>query len=151
MISAHSGQPNCLFCFLPFQGYPALRKHCREEHEESRNQAYKGENKNKENVPTGRTPGSIPAGGIRRRPCRFFRNGEGVCSPRSGRCDFDHSVIPFSEREECFHKQSCRYKPFCIFYHPEGQNENEWETNAKKVARIFKFAERKENVNQLFE
>ena len=38
MTLIHTG-PNCPFCFLPFDGYGALRKHCAEVHEESKNEA----------------------------------------------------------------------------------------------------------------
>ena len=75
---------------------------------------------------------NIPAGGMVKKPCRYFKNGEGNCSPKNGRCDFDHTIIPFSERQQCFNKQSCRYKPFCIFYHPEGQDEDGFQANVRK-------------------
>ena len=83
-----------------------------------------------------------PLPGGRKKPCRYFNNGNGQCRPRYGNCSFDHSVIPFSERELCFQKQECRYKPFCIFFHPEGQTEEVWEQNKGKEAKICIFAEK---------
>ena len=115
MTKVHSGQPNCPFCFLPFQEYAALRKHCRAIHEESSHNS----NERKLKGQSGRiVREDLPEGGRKRRPCRYFRNGEGKCTPNRGSCDFDHSIIPFSEREECFHKQKCHFKPFCIFVSP---------------------------------
>ena len=91
----------------------------------------------------GRAHDNIPEGWKNIRPCRYFQNGEGKCAPKNGKCDFDHSVIPFNEREVCFHKQKCQYKPFCIFYHPEGQREGDWQTNFKKT-KICRYAENNE-------
>ena len=119
MTKAHSGQPNCPFCFVGFKDYLSLRKHCENIHKDV---------KKKEVKP-------VSSAG-KKKPCRFFNNGQGVCSPRSGVCDYDHSVIPFQEREECFHKNTCKYKPFCIFFHPEGQGEGIWEQNRSKPAQI---------------
>ena len=115
MTMIHTG-PNCPFCFLPFDDYASLRKHCTQAHEEPKNKLENSKFK---------------------KPCRFFRNGEGNCSPRNGEeCLFSHSIIPFSERQECFHKQSCKFKPFCIFYHPEGQNEENWQKSTHKISKI---------------
>ena len=61
--------------------------------------------------------------------------------PPSGHCNFDHTVVPDAEREHCFHKQACVYKPNCIFFHPEGQKEEVWEHSKKKAAKICKYAE----------
>ena len=120
MSLIHTG-PNCPFCFLPFNGYADLRKHCNEVHTESRHNSRNSKYK---------------------KPCRYFRNGEGNCSPRNGEeCEFDHSIIPFSERQECFHKQSCKYKPYCIFYHPEGQNIENWQMNTRKVSKICHYSQ----------
>ena len=41
----------------------------------------------------------------------------------------------------CFHKQNCRYRPFCIFFHPEGQIEGNWQTDSKRVAKICRYAQ----------
>ena len=110
---AHAGgQPTCPFCFIGCKDFPSLRKHCADYHKE---------------VNSGRKISSVPEG--RKRPCRFFRNGLGKCMPRSGNCMFDHTIIPDHERELCFHKHACTYKPYCIFFHPEGQEEEEWLTN----------------------
>ena len=65
-------------------------------------------------------------------------------SPRSGSCAFDHDVIPFSERDHCFHEQEYKYKPYCIFFHPKGQGEEVWQENKTRVAKICYFAERGE-------
>ena len=74
------------------------------------------------------------------KPCRYFNNGQGKCSPKSGACQFDHTIIPFNEREQCFHKQACQYKPNCIFFHPEGQGEEVWELNKRKASQICHYA-----------
>ena len=124
IVKAHVGQPTCPFCFNGFKDYMTLRKHCETSHYEKK---------------AGKSQTIIPEG--RKRPCRYFRNGEGNCSPPSGSCDFDHSVVPNSERQLCFHKQACRYKPNCIFYHPEGQGEDAWQQYRSKVAKICRFAE----------
>ena len=105
MGKVHAGQPICPFCYISCDDYPSLRKHCESRHKEIRSEKVK-------NIPEGR-----------KRPCRFFRNGEGWCSPRTGTCEFDHTIIPDHERELCFHKQACTYKPYCIFNHPEGQGD----------------------------
>ena len=120
MTLIHTG-PNCPFCFLPFDGYADLKKHCTENHDESRNRFGKSKSK---------------------KPCRYFRNGEGKCHPRNGEeCQFDHTIIPFEQRQECFHKQACRYKPYCIFYHPEGQRVEKWENNPSKLAKICHYSQ----------
>ena len=75
----------------------------------------------------------------RRKPCRYFRNGSGTCSPPSGVCDFDHSIIPDNERELCYHKEACKYKPYCIFLHPEGQAEQKWQPVRQHPNRICIF------------
>ena len=82
VTSAHAGQPTCPFCFLGFNDYQSLRKHCQTKHKEVRNQREKEDR----NLPEGR-----------KRPCRFFRNGEGQCSQRSGFCNYDHTVVPENE------------------------------------------------------
>jgi hypothetical protein len=33
------------------------------------------------------------------------------------------------------------YKPNCIYYHPEGQRNGEWQTNTKKTSKICRYAE----------
>ena len=55
---------------------------------------------------------------IRKRPCRYFRNGE-----------------------LCFHKQACKFKPNCIFLHPEGQQKGEWQINKNKVAKMCHYSQ----------
>ena len=120
MVTVHSGQPNCPFCFSAFEDYSALRKHCEAAHKEI----------NCHNVKSDK-----------RRPCRYFKNGTGHCKPRSGTCQYDHTIIPENERELCFHKEACSYKPNCIFFHPEGQDDDLWEQNKRKTARICRFAE----------
>ena len=125
MTRIHTG-PNCPFCFLPFSNYSELRKHCLEAHDENK----QGNTRIYNNV-------NMSGNWKAKKPCRYFKNGEGNCSPRNGTvCEFDHSIIPFSERQECFHKQACRYKPYCIFYHPEGQKTENWQTNKKKVSKV---------------
>ena len=44
------------------------------------------------------------------KPCRYFQYGSGRCSPRSGECRYDHTVVPDNERELCFHKEACTFK-----------------------------------------
>ena len=57
----------------------------------------------------------------------------------------DHAVVPDNERELCFHKQACTYKPYCIFFHPEGQGEERrWKQNTNKIAKICRYAEQGE-------
>ena len=108
----HANLPTCPFCFHAFNDFPSLRKHYELKHQETGNQK-----------PFKPTDG-------RKRPCRFFRNGKGLCNPNfSGPCTYDHSLV---ERELCFHKQNCHYKPNCIFFHPEGQEEEEWRENRRK-------------------
>ena len=128
MTNVHTG-PNCPFCFLPFNTYTELRKHCTDKHDELKKENMKSDqetSKNK-NMNNWRS----------KKPCRFFRNGEGVCSPRNGReCEFDHDIIPFSDRQECYNKHLCHYKPYCIYYHPEGQNVENWQKNKKKVSKV---------------
>ena len=51
-------------------------------------------------------------------------------------CNFDHTIIPENERELCFHKNACTYKPHCIFLHPEGQVTEGWQQNDRKVSRV---------------
>ena len=64
-----------------------------------------------------------------------------MCSPPSGTCEFDHTVTPENKRELCFHKEKCSYKPYCIFFHPEGQTEGGWQQSRNKVAKICRYAE----------
>ena len=73
-------------------------------------------------------------------PCRFFNNGNGRCTPRTGTCNYDHRIIPNEECELCFHKETCTYKPYCIFFHPEGQDKENWEQSKRKIARVCRFA-----------
>ena len=101
-----------------FIDYPALRQHCSVAHKEEISR---------------RDERDLPKGWMK--PCRFFRNGEGFCNPRSGSCQYDHTIIPDNEREPCFHKQKCSYKPYCIFYHPEGQDADVWQSS-RKVAKV---------------
>ena len=100
-------QPTCPFCFKAMDSYAAVRKHFEAYHTEVK---YDSKLKKKDGI---------------KRPCRFFRNGTGQCSPPSGVCDYDHTIIPDSERELCHHKRACSYKPRCIFFHPEGQDNEE--------------------------
>ena len=120
ITTVHANQPTCPFCFMAFKGYAEVRKHCETNHSERNNLVTKTKN-------------------IKTKPCRYFRNGEGRCIPPSGVCKFDHSVIPDSERELCLHKQACKYKPYCIFLHPEGQVVDEWQPVRKNPARICIF------------
>ena len=110
---------------MGFADYLSLRKHCEQLHREKKSDT--------------RTPVKH---GLKKRPCRFFKNGDGQCSPPSGHCEYDHTVVPEGEREHCFHKQACVYKPNCIFYHPEGQGEEVWQQNKNKSAKICKYAEK---------
>ena len=50
-------------------------------------------------------------------------------------------MIPFTERAECLHKESCKFKPFCIFYHPEGQGV----LNAQNVSKLCRFTAKGES------
>ena len=101
MTNLHSGLPKCPFCFLAFQDYSSLRKHCRTVHAETRN----NQTERMDNIQTGgRARDNIPEGRKNIRPCRYFQNGEGKCAPKNGKCD--HSIIPFNEREVCFHNQN---------------------------------------------
>ena len=124
LTKAHAGQPTCPFCFICFSDYPSIRKHCEIKHREMNN--------NKKD-----TKGSEG----RKRPCRYFQNGEGQCLPRSGVCLYDHTVIPNNERVACFHKEACTYKPYCIFVHPEGQGEDAWMFQKRKSAKICRYVE----------
>ena len=72
---------------------------------------------------------------------QIFRNGQGVCSSRSGSCAYDLTIIPDAERELCHHKNACSYKPYCIFFHTEGQGDDSWQTNQRKVAKICRYVE----------
>ena len=119
----HANQPTCQFCFKAFDSYPAVRKHCESYHNEVENNVKSKQQKE----------GS-------KKPCRFFRNGTGQCSPPSGVCNYDHSIIPDSERELCYHKNACTYKPRCIFFHPEGQGKDEWEQIKRNPSKICHFS-----------
>ena len=121
---AHAGQPICPFCFIGFQSFALLRKHCESSHKELRN------DNNQQRHPE-----------PRKRPCRFFKNGQGDCRPRSGVCLFDHSVIPDNEREGCFHKESCTFEPHCIFFHPEGQVDDGWKQDRRNPAKLCHYTE----------
>ena len=81
ITKVHVNQPTCPFCFKAFKSYTEVRKHCEHTHIETRNSE-------EPRVKRSRT-----------KPCRYFRNGSGTCSPPSGVCNFDHSVIPDNERE----------------------------------------------------
>ena len=130
MTEVHTG-PNCPFCFLPFKEYSELRRHCTEKHDETKNVKI-----------TTEAVSNIKSSWKSKKPCRYFKNGEGNCTPRNGKeCEFDHNIIPFSERQECYHKQACQYKPYCIFYHPEGQNVEKWQKNSKQVSKICHFSQ----------
>ena len=118
----HASQPTCPFCFKAFKTYSEVRRHCENNHSESKNN---GDSRRKM---------------AKKKPCRYYRNGEGNCSPPSGFCSFDHSIIPDNQRELCRHKQACKYKPYCIFLHPEGQLEQEWQPVRKNPARICVFS-----------
>ena len=133
MTKIHTG-PNCPFCFLPFDGYAALRKHCTQIHSEVKDDK---PNKNRETLHLMQNKSNKLENWKSKKPCRFYRNGEGNCIPRNGKeCEFSHSVIPFSERQECYHKQACKYKPYCIFFHPEGQKVENWQKNTRNVLKI---------------
>ena len=119
MSNVHANLPTCPFCLKVFNSYSEVRKHCETKHSEG----------NKIEQPKN----------IKKKPCRYFRNGTGRCQPPSGMCSFDHSIIPDNERELCHHKQDCRYKPYCIFLHPEGQLEQKWQPVRKNAARICVF------------
>ena len=69
------------------------------------------------------------------KPCRYFQYGSGRCSPRSGECRYDHTVVPDNERELCFHKEACKFKPHCIYFQPEGQENSLWE-EVRKSSKI---------------
>jgi hypothetical protein len=123
---AHVGTPTCPFCFVGFNDYPAVRKHCQNVHKEDKATESK-------------------LGVNSKKPCRYFKIGEGKCAPKFRACQFDHTIIPFNEREKCFHKQACQYKPNCIFFHPEGQGDEVWEVNKRrKVSQICHYAEKGE-------
>ena len=78
-----------------------------------------------------------------KKPFRYFRYGESNCSPMNGNeCEFNHGIITFSEGQECFHKESCKCKPYCIFYHPEGQKLENWQKNKKKVAKMCHYSQK---------
>ena len=77
-------------------------------------------------------------------PFRYCNNDLGQCLPRSGSCSFDHSEISFIERQLCLFKQKCKFKPHCIYFHPECQGEEIWEQNKAKAAKICHFAGRGE-------
>ena len=121
ITNVHANHPTCPFCFNAFNSYAEVRKHCEQKHAEIRNTEVSKVNKS------------------RIKPCRFFRNGTGICSPPSGVCNFDHSIIPDNERQLCHHKEACKYKPYCIFLHPEGQPEQKWQPVRKHPARICVF------------
>ena len=125
------GQPTCPFCYIATSDYPSLRRHC--------------ENKHKEDGVGGRQdkPKTNQNNLGKPKPCRFFKNGEGRCNPKSGKCSFDHSFIPFDQRELCRHRNQCIYKPYCIFYHPEDQ-----ENLNKEPARICNFSRQGLNCNR---
>ena len=125
VTKAHSGQPTCPFCFVAFKDYTSVRKHCEGNHKELRNDVQRSRN--------------IPGGW--KKPCRFFNNGEGQCTPRSGSCNYDHTVIPDNEREICFHKEKCSYKPYCIFFHPEGQGRVDFMFQKRGSSKICRFEE----------
>ena len=96
MTKVHSGQPNCPFCFIAFKNYPTLRN-CPQRTKEEKRGAY--------NSSWGK-----------KKPCRYYNNGQGQCLARSGSCSFDHSVILFSERQLCFQKQDCKLSDTVYFF-----------------------------------
>ena len=117
----HSNQQTCPFCFMAFDSYADVRKHCESNHSERKSEV---KSKQKEGI---------------KKPCRFFRNGTGRCSPPSGVCNYDHTITPDSERELCYHKTACWYKPRCIFFHPEGQGTDEWK-QLKNPSQVCHFS-----------
>ena len=62
----------------------------------------------------------------------------------SGNCSFDHTVIPFEQRELCRNNEQCRYRPYCIYFHPEGQKTEVWQVYRNKSAKICHYAEKGE-------
>ena len=72
------------------------------------------------------------------KPCRYFQYGSGCCSPRSGECRYDHTVVPDNERELCFHKEACKFKPHCIYFHLEGQENSSWE-EVRRSSKICRY------------
>ena len=124
--SAHVKQQICQKCGLALDDFSSLRKHLHISHKINGSEVQ---------TKTGRI-----------KPCRYFKNGQGNCQPRAGLwCQFDHTIIPFNEREPCFHKELCTYKPNCIFYHPEGQDKNNSEQMTRKSARICHYVNRGES------
>ena len=71
IVKAHAGQPTCPFCFFGAVDYPSLRKHIEMKHKELRNTEQAG---------------AEPRIEVNRKPCRYFKNGEGQCTPRYGKC-----------------------------------------------------------------
>ena len=118
ITKVHGNQIICPYCFHPYKEYVDLRSHIQNTHKEVDN--VKSDRKKKQ-------------------PCRYFRNGEGSCNPKNGHCNYDHNIIPFVERAECLHKQNCQFKPYCIFYHPEGQG-NLNVQNVRNDRRLCRFA-----------
>ena len=125
MTRGHVDKPRCPFCYEIFDDIPSIMKHCAIQHREN----FANE-KESEKIST-----------IRKRPCRYFRNGEGKCLPPPGSCEYNHIIVPESERELCFHKQACKFKPNCIFLHPEGQQKGEWQINTNKVAKMCHYSQ----------
>ena len=108
----HGNNSTCKFCYKTFKSEETLKQHSQIYHRE---------------------------GIIKKRPCRFFRNGSRKCNPMLGKCQYDHTIVPDDALEFCRHKQACKYKPFCIFRHPDGQTENDWQKVTKNSAKICKF------------
>ena len=50
-------------------------------------------------------------------------------------------MIPDNEREVCFHKESCTFKPHCIFFHPEGQGDDGWKQDRRNPAKLCRYTE----------
>ena len=121
----HANQPTCPFCFIAFDNFPSVRKHCELQHKEM-----KGEKQPMQKE-------------VIQKPCRFFRNGSGQCSPPSGICDYDHSIIPDNERAICFNKQACTFKPFCIFSIRKDRTMKSGNKQKKNFQNLSQFIERR--------
>ena len=72
-----------------------------------------------------------------KRPCRFFQYGNGKCNPPSGVCHYSHDIVPENERQLCRHREACVFKPHCVFFHPEGQRNEEWSQRRKSIKICF--------------
>ena len=63
MTQVHSGQPNCLLCFIAFKNYSTVRNHCETVHRELKTK--KEEHKSHAE---------------RKKHCRYYNNVQGQCS-----------------------------------------------------------------------